>query len=225
MDFSEQDVDVFGEDYDVHDGGAEAEAEGGGDSSGSSSPSSSSSSSAAASSSSSSGASSRSSSGAGGEGEDGADEGDGEELDSSNIAGTRGTGAGPYRDDERGEDEDDEVEEERDLFGSDNEDYVRTPARSNYLVPGPSHANTKLGASALGPRLNSSSFCRWFSELARRPLRTLPVTKFLEWFCFELFVGFVEVRLRVEFAYFRIATMGCESKNLSIDVLGNLNDE
>ncbi|PUZ66149.1 hypothetical protein GQ55_3G283500 [Panicum hallii var. hallii] len=136
MDFSEQDVDVFGEDYDVQDGGAEAEADGGGDSSGSSSPSSSSSSSAAASSSSSSGGSSRSSSdGAGGEGEDGADEGDGEEYDSSNLVGTRGTGAGGYRDDERGEDGDEEVEEERDLFGSDNEDYVRTPARSQYLVP------------------------------------------------------------------------------------------
>ena len=160
MDFSEQDVDVFGEDYDVQDGGAEAEAEadGGGDSSGSSSPSSSSSSSAAASSSSSSGGSSRSSSeGAAGEGEDGADEGDAEEYDSSNLVGTRATGAGGYRDDERGEDGDEEVEEERDLFGSDNEDYVRTPARSQYLVPGPSFFSTKLGANALGPvsRLNS----------------------------------------------------------------------
>ncbi|CAN6337713.1 unnamed protein product [Urochloa humidicola] len=133
MDFPEQDVDVSGEDYDFQGGGAEAEADGGGDSSGSSSPSSSSSSSAAASSSSSSGGSSRSSSG--GAGEDGADEGDGEEFDSSNLAGTRGTGAGGYRGDERGEGEDEEVEEERDLFGSDNEDYVRTPARSNYLVP------------------------------------------------------------------------------------------
>ncbi|XP_062179765.1 NAD-capped RNA hydrolase DXO1-like [Phragmites australis] len=133
MDFSEQDADAFGEDYDVHDGGAEAEADGGGgDSSGSSSPSSSSSSSAAASSSSSSGASSRSSSGDG-EGEEGADEGDGEEYDSSNVVATRGAGAGGYRDEERGEDED--VEDERDLFGSDNEEYVRTPARSNYLVP------------------------------------------------------------------------------------------
>lgn len=78
MDFSEQDVDVFGEEYD----GAEAEAEGGGGaSSGSSSPSSSSSSSAAASSSSSSGASSGRSSSptAGGGDEDGADDGDGGE--------------------------------------------------------------------------------------------------------------------------------------------------
>ena len=144
MDFSEQDV--FGEDYDVHDGAAEAEADGGGDSSGSSSPSSSSSSSAAASSSSSSGGSSRSSSGgAAGEGEDGADEGDGEEYDSSNLITTRGAGAAGYRDDERGEYENEEVEEERDLFGPDNEEYVRTPARSNYLVPGPPLVNTKVG--------------------------------------------------------------------------------
>lgn len=153
MDFSEQDVDVFGEDYDVHDGGAEAEADGGGDSSGSSSPSSSSSSSAAASSSSSSGGSSRSSSGgAAGEGEEGADEGNGEEYDSSNLIATRGPGAAGYRDDERGEYEDEEVEEERDLFGSDNEEYVRTPARSNYLVPGPPLVNTKVGYQC--PRLN-----------------------------------------------------------------------
>lgn len=148
MDFSEQDVNVFGEDYDVHDGGAEAEAEadGGGDSSGSSSPSSSSSSSAAASSSSSSGGSSLSSSGgAAGEGEDGADAGDGEEYDSSNLIATRSAGAAGYLDDERREYENQEVEEERDLFGSDNEEYVRTPARSHYLVPGPLLVNPKVG--------------------------------------------------------------------------------
>jgi RAT1-interacting protein len=134
MDFSEQDVDVFGEEY-----GAEAEAEGGGGggaSSGSSSPSSSSSSSAAASSSSSSGgaSSARSSSGAAGGAdgdEEGADEGEYDSLPTRAAAGYR--------------DEDDDEEEARDLFGSDNEDYVKTPARSNYLVPG-SHPITSTSS-------------------------------------------------------------------------------
>jgi RAT1-interacting protein len=137
MDFSEQDVDVFGEEY-----GAEAEAEGGGGggaSSGSSSPSSSSSSSAAASSSSSSGGASSapSSSGAGGGGdEEGADEGEYDSLPTRAAAGFR--------------DEDDEEEEARDLFGSDNEDYVKTPARSNYLVPGSHLVTSTLRQIRLG---------------------------------------------------------------------------
>ncbi|XP_044974274.1 NAD-capped RNA hydrolase DXO1 isoform X1 [Hordeum vulgare subsp. vulgare] len=118
MDFSEQDVDVFGEEYDGAEGG------GGGASSGSSSPSSSSSSSAAASSSSSSAASSgRSSSpAAGGGDDDGADDGEYDSFDVVPVRPAAGYG-------------DEEEEEARDLFGSDNEEYVKTPARSNYLVP------------------------------------------------------------------------------------------
>lgn len=119
MDFSEQDVDVFGEDFEAdeeEEAGAEradaAEEDGGGsgDSSGSSSSSSSSSSSASDS-------SSRSSS-------------DGEEED-GNTAAVRVRTAGV-----EGEyAEDQEEEEDRDLFGPENEAYMKTLARSPYPVP------------------------------------------------------------------------------------------
>ncbi|KAI0493960.1 hypothetical protein KFK09_024090 [Dendrobium nobile] len=119
MDFHDQDVDVYGDDFEQGEEGEEEEVEqhrggdddenGSHDSSGSSSPSSSSSSSG----SSSARSSSRSSS-------DGGGDGDGDHGEAIDSASHRVV----YED-----------FEERDLFGSDNEDYVRTPARSPFTVP------------------------------------------------------------------------------------------
>ncbi|KAK1669382.1 hypothetical protein QYE76_057541 [Lolium multiflorum] len=122
MDFSEQGVDLFGEHCDARDG-AEAEAHGGG---GASSPSTSSSSSAAASSSSSAAASSSSSAAA---------------SSSSSSGRSSSSGIADGRDDEGHGGEHHslgnggEEEEETDLFGPDNEQYVKTSARSRYPVP------------------------------------------------------------------------------------------
>lgn len=131
MDFSEHDVDVSGDDYeqDEEAEGEEDEQHHGGDdengspdSSGSSSPSSSTSSSG----SSSARSSSRSTSDGGG------DDDDGEATESS----SRRAG---YEDVEEG-----------DLFGSDNEDYIKTPACSPFAVPGKaSHLRVLYSASFL----------------------------------------------------------------------------
>ncbi|KAJ6808598.1 decapping nuclease DXO-like protein, chloroplastic [Iris pallida] len=119
MDFSEQDLDVFGEESEPEEdrqrqpkGGGEEE-EGSADSSGSSSPSSSSSTSGSASASSSSA---------------------GEEEEESEPPPRIRVGSEDRREEE-GDGDGDGDDDERDLFGSDNEDYVRTSARSRFPVP------------------------------------------------------------------------------------------
>ncbi|KAF7828497.1 decapping nuclease DXO-like protein, chloroplastic [Senna tora] len=118
MDFSEQDLDIFGEHYDQDpEKGAQDDQDGthsSSPSSSSSASSSSSSSSSASSSNASDGGDSSSGSGSANSGGE-EDEENGEEVEHSNKA---------YS-----------LEDEKDLFGSDNEDYCKTTAKSPYPIP------------------------------------------------------------------------------------------
>ncbi|PKU80357.1 Decapping nuclease Dom3z like, chloroplastic [Dendrobium catenatum] len=166
MDFHDQDVDVYGDDYEQGEEGEDEEVEqhrggdddenGSHDSSGSSSPSSSSSSSG----SSSARSSSRSSSDGGGDG----DQGEAIESASHRVV---------YEDFEEG-----------DLFGSDNEDYFRTPARSPFTVPGKAPRLGVLYSASKSLPVASVGF-ETVSCLKRLPALSCILIETFDWFiCF-----------------------------------------